>query len=598
MTLRRKLLLSLLLPAALLGLLWAIGLVSLGLLEAAAGRILADNYQTVQEARQMERALFQLAMAPSSANATDSPSVGHASPSALFEAGLKRCESNITEAGEKDVLKHIRRDWQRLSTMARGSSSKDALVRRTHRRLVSALHADIQRLITLNEHAMRKHERGARRVAWMMRAAVTGTSAAALLALALFALIAARRIARPVTAVADRLHQALNPDTSDQQAPSPKSVDEIARLGEELEALLGRMAQYEDEQTRKLDHLHWRLVFVMDRVFEGLVLIDAERRILALNRVAGALLGEEASEGVTLDAITPSDEVRLVLQPLMEGEVRQERDLGEVRQRVDGEDRIYRPRVVSVPGGEGTIEGHLIVFWDVTEQRRFEESRRQFISMLSHQLKTPMTSLSMAVSLLREALPEGRRVDPAQVELLGIAGEDCSNLAALISELIEAARGVSPDLSLARRKVDIVRLLRSALRPLVSQAEEKEVSLVLPAGDRGVFANIDPVKFPWVITNIVGNAIRYTPAGGVIRVEVEQLDQQLEVRVSDTGTGISPENLTRIFQPYISLDQKPKPGTHGLGLAIAKEIVEAHGGWIEAGSEPGQGTTFRLQVPR
>jgi signal transduction histidine kinase len=150
---------------------------------------------------------------------------------------------------------------------------------------------------------------------------------------------------------------------------------------------------------------------------------------------------------------------------------------------------------------------------------------------------------------------------------------------------------------LKTRRVDIVRLLRSSLRPLVPQAEERDIHLVLPEGGEEVFAEVDPVKFPWVVTNIVGNALRYTEPRGRVAVEVTHDLEEVRVSVTDTGAGIPSEYLDKIFQPYWSLDEEPRPGTHGLGLAIAKEVMEAHGGSIAAESRPGAGTTFHLHLP-
>jgi signal transduction histidine kinase len=322
--------------------------------------------------------------------------------------------------------------------------------------------------------------------------------------------------------------------------------------------------------------------------------MDVDRRILAANRVGRTILGMPVGEGQRIEDLQPREDVGRLLAPLLDGTFQPEHDLGEIRFEVDGGERIYRPRVLTVPGSGGQVEGYLVLFWDVTEQRRFEESRRRFISMLSHELKTPMTSLTMSVNLIREQLGD---VPSAQAELLSIATESCGNLSALVSDLIDAAREVTPDLALKPRPVDVVRLLRSALRPLIRQAEEKGVNLVLPAEGPAAPASVDPVKFPWVVTNLVGNALRYTGRGGRVAVDVRSAGGGTEVSVEDTGVGIARENLARIFQPYVSLDREPQPGTHGLGLAIAKEIVDAHGGLIDASSEPGRGTTFTIRLP-
>jgi len=594
MPLRRKLLLAMLIPAILLGMVGGIGIYSLHHLEQAAGRILADNYRSIQETRRMERALRYLAAREAGDGATASPEMGPPEFATNFEQALQRCESNITESGESAVLGRIRSKWNSLRPDLVRRDRLPAERERAHRRAVEDLYEELEGLISLNEQAMIEYEQETRRVARMMLGAVAGTALAAMIALAFFALISAGRIARPVTEVADRLHVALNPGEGSERTDGRANLDEIGRLRQELDALLERLARYEDEQNRKLSHLQGRLAFVMNEVLEGLVLLDDQHRVMAMNRVSRMVLGPESKEGVRLDALDLRDDVRRVLTPLLAGEFQAERDLGELKYEVDGEERIYRPRVLTVTAGDGSVEGYLLLFWDVTEQRRFEESRRRFISMLSHQLKTPMTSLSMSVNLLREKLKD---VAPGQAELLSIATENCNSLSALVSDLIEAAREVTPDLALKTRRVDIVRLLRSALRPLVPQAEDKGIELVLPLEKHRIPANVDPVKFPWVVTNIAGNALRYTERGGRIEVAVVQVDERIEVTVRDTGAGIPSEDIDQIFQPYVSLDEEPQPGTHGLGLAIAREIMEAHGGSIEADSEPGVGTRFHIMLP-
>jgi signal transduction histidine kinase len=591
MPLRTKLLLSMVIPALLLGMMGAIGVYSLWHLEQAAGRILSDNYRSIQEARRMSQALRLLEEPPP--GATDAATFeSREATGREFEDALLRCERNITETGEVEILRGLRESWERLRPVLgnRDAGAGDS----GRRRKLQRLYSGIEQLVALNERAMIADERETRGVARGLLAAVTASALAAFVALALFAIVSAYRISRPVTEVADRLHQALNPTSHAAPASGGRTIDEIARLRDELDALLLRLARNEDEQARKLSRLQGRLAFVMNKVLEGLVLLDADQRILAANRIGRTILGMPPGEGQRVGELRPREDVRQLLVPVMEGTFQPEHDLGEVRFEVDGSERIFRPRVLTVPASGGSVEGYLILFWDVTEQRRFEESRRRFISMLSHQLKTPMTSLTMSIGLLREKL-EG--AGPAQAELLSIANENCSSLAALVSDLIEAAREITPDLSLKPRRMDVTRLLRSALRSLVPQAEDKGVTLAVPPEEPATLANLDPVKFPWVVTNLVGNALRYTARGGRIEVAVREIAGRLEVAVTDTGSGIAPENLERIFQPHVSLDSEPHSGTHGLGLAIAREIVEAHGGTIAATSEQGRGTEFVIRLP-
>lgn len=581
MTLRARLLLALLIPGLLVLLIGGIGLSALGQLERAAGRILANNYQTIQAAREMESALRRLEVAGGQ---------GHvAALAARVEGALVRCERNVTEVGEPEVLGALRAGWDPVAAaLLRGVPPREAL---GDRAAVEALHEAVASLIALNEGAMMTSEARTRSTGRWAKLGVAVALGAALLALVVFAVIAARRIAEPVTAVADRLHAAL--DVGERPgAGTDGRPDELRRLQTEMDALLGRLAAYEDEHARRLTHLQGRLALVMNEVLEGLVLLDADLRVLSVNRVARAILGAGPPAPTPLTALPLRDDVRAVLAPVLGRSFQAERDLGELRFVLDDQERVFRPRVVTVAAPDGAVEGYLLLFWDVTEQRRFEESRRRFVAMLSHQLKTPMTSLSLSVHLLRERLAD---LPPAQAELLSIAGDDCDHLARLIGELIDASRDVGADLSVRARPVELVALLRSALRPLLPQSEAAGIALRLPEGREVV--RVDPVKFPWVVTNIAGNALRYTPPGGTVRVTVAGGPTHVEVTVADTGVGIAEEALATIFEPFVSADEAPQAGTHGLGLAIAREIVLAHRGTIAVESRVGHGTTFRIRIP-
>jgi len=147
------------------------------------------------------------------------------------------------------------------------------------------------------------------------------------------------------------------------------------------------------------------------------------------------------------------------------------------------------------------------------------------------------------------------------------------------------------------RRVEMVRLLHEALKPIAGQAAEKRIAFVEKLGCDRVFASLDPVKFPWVVTNIAGNALRYTPAGGQVVVELGTSEERARITVRDTGRGMDERTVRSLFTPSAPVDREGQNGTHGLGLAIAKEVVEAHTGSVRVESKPGQGSTFTIEVP-
>ena len=594
MSLQRKLVLALIVPALVLGTVGGVGVSSLYRLARAVNEILSDNYESIQDARRMERILRALEDVSVSRAGLDAAGNDILELAREFTEALSRCESNITEDGEAKVLQDVRELWEQISPglVSQGAESI-TIMNKTG--VVSSLYGRIDALVDMNEQAMFGHEHETLRSARTAVGVMGMSLLVALAVLTLFARMAARRISRPILLVADNLHDTLKTYTlADTEWTLPGN--EIERLDVELANLLKRLALYENEQTGKVIRLQGRLAFVMEEVREGLVLVDKRLDILDLNKTARRVLGVkiELPMGHNLGQLHLNDEVRHVLLPVLDTDLDVETSLAYIRCRIDEAERIYQPRVLPLTSDEGKAEGYLIVFWDVTEEQRLEESRRSFIAMLSHQLKTPVTSLAMSVNLLWERF-QGQAQDAD--ELLSMAREDCSSLAGLVDELVGAARDMTSNLALRLTRIDVVRLVRESLRPLFIQARDRGIDLRDQMGSAPVFIKGDPIKLPWVITNLVGNALRYTPSDGSITVDIEAVERRVSISVSDTGAGISREDMKRIFLPSTSQDGDSQRGLHGLGLVIAKEIVEAHDGSIDVQSELGAGTTFTVLLP-
>lgn len=226
--------------------------------------------------------------------------------------------------------------------------------------------------------------------------------------------------------------------------------------------------------------------------------------------------------------------------------------------------------------------------------RQAEEAKARFIADLSHQLKTPMTSLGMSVNLLWEKKNtlSGERV----AVLLDTAKDDCHRLSSLINELMDIVRLEAMIKPAMYERLDVASLIHESLRPLHKQAEEKGVRLILDLQPDLPMLNLDSLRFPWVLTNLVGNSLRYTAKGGEITIRVERRDNRLYFQCHDNGCGIASQNISKIFERYVQVPGGDV-GSAGLGLAIVKEIIEFHGGGINVASRPGEGTTFSFWIP-
>lgn len=233
------------------------------------------------------------------------------------------------------------------------------------------------------------------------------------------------------------------------------------------------------------------------------------------------------------------------------------------------------------------------LFIDVTRVMRLERIRRDFITDFSHEVRTPLAGLRSAVETL-----EGGRIPPADEERLrGIVRRQLERLERLVDDLAELNRIESGELQLHRRPTDLAALLRDLALEFRERAATRGVAIEAEAGE--VRADVDPQRVQQIVSNLLDNAIKFSPSGGVVRLEAARRDGRAVITVEDAGEGIPPEEQDRIFHRFYRVDKSRSqdvPGT-GLGLAIVKHLTALHGGFVEVESAPGRGARFRVVLP-
>ncbi len=337
----------------------------------------------------------------------------------------------------------------------------------------------------------------------------------------------------------------------------------------------------------------------LDHINDALLTTDRSHTITWLNRHFEELFGITLDEarGKSPAEVTGIGQLTSLLEDLLE----QKDSQGPVFEKVEaalkhGGRRHYFKVAVSPLKDVAGIAGALVQLTDITRFYEMEKFKDDYISIISHEFRTPLTSIVLGVEMLREGMlgdlnSRGR-------EIFEAIGVDCRRLTKLVDNLLELSRIESGTIYIQTEPVDAADLVREAVRPLQIQAEKKEIELIadLPASIPPVAADFS--KAVWVLTNLIGNALRYTGAGGSITIKVEAGRRRLYFSVSDTGCGIPEEYRDQIFQKFIQVrGPAKKKGGAGLGLAIAREIVTAHGGEIWVESEVGQGSTFTFSFP-
>lgn len=357
------------------------------------------------------------------------------------------------------------------------------------------------------------------------------------------------------------------------------SVDETAlQLRDRLQSLL--------EEKGKLDA-------ILAHMTEGVLLVDQRRRVLSINPAAERVFGVARTDALGRDHLEFSHDFDLdekLNAVLSSG------DAGSLEiTRARPEEQVLECQLVPVRS-EGHVTGVLMVLADITRFRRLERLRTEFVANVSHELRTPLTAISGFTETLLEGA--GEDADTRQ-RFLSIMKAETDRLAQLINDLLDLSRIEFGRLKMNRRALDLCSLVADTVTRLSPRAQTAQVGLSadLPAMLPSVSGDAD--RLAQVLTNLVENGIKYTPAGGTVTVSARRAGGLVEVAVRDTGIGIDRSDLPRVFERFFRVDRgrSRASGGSGLGLAIVKHIVEAHGGRVWAESEKGKGSVFWFSLP-
>lgn len=360
------------------------------------------------------------------------------------------------------------------------------------------------------------------------------------------------------------------------------SSDEVGDLAGAFNRMAASMKSAMGQLTDERD----RMAAVVSHITDGLLVIDEHGLVTFVNPAAQTILGIDS------DAVG---------KPLIEA-VR-DYELQQVVERCLASKRVETAYLNLARRGQHLYaiaaplqheNAHLLLVRDLTELRRLERVRSDFVANISHELRTPLASLKV----LAETLEDGAIEDPAVAgDYLQRISHEVDKLAQMVQELGELSRIESGEAPLRKAPVKIGAVIEEAAKRLREQAIRASIDLEVKVGPALPVVELDQDRIEQVLVNLLHNAIKFTLPGGHVRVSASESDGNLMVSVEDDGAGIMPEDLPRIFERFYKADKARSGKGTGLGLAIARHIVEAHGGRIWAESEPGKGTTFTFTLP-
>jgi NtrC-family two-component system sensor histidine kinase KinB len=606
----------------------ALALMLLGVLSSAVTTrlgaesrlILADNYRSVLAAERMKEALERInsaALVSLSGANHDETRAEIATNTGRFERELSAQEHNITEPGESRVTVQLRAAWREYAASVTEFERGDGAARAPL--YFSRLSADFTRanhladqILAINQDAMVRKVDTAERRARVFEHLVTLAVVVALAAGLLASVWLTTRTLRPLGVVAAAVRRFGEGDLKARAAV--RGQDEISGVAAEFNRMAEGLERYRRSSLGELLQAQQAAQAAIDSLPDPVLLLDSGGGLTGVNGAATRLLA--------IDPDRPAGEIYARADPSVRAVVEKLRahvlggkgpyvpkgfeEAVRVPTTPDGE-RILLPRAAPIYDEAGSVSGAAIVLQDSTRLFRFDELKNDLVATVAHEFRTPLTSLRMALHLCTDGVVG--ELTAKQADLLFAARDDCERLQTIVDELLNLSRIDAGQIDLHKRRADPETLVGAALDVHRAAAEQAGVALSaeVPPGLPDVF--VDPDRLQLVFSNLLGNALRFAPKG--TRVVVRALPDAptsgardhrvaavaaVRFEVRDQGPGIGKEHQAALFEKFFRVPGSPAGGS-GLGLFIAKGLVQAHGGQIGVQSAPGAGTTFWFTLP-
>jgi PAS domain S-box-containing protein len=492
-------------------------------------------------------------------------------------------QNNVTVEGEAELVGQL--------------ATALAAYRRGDHRKAGQVIAIAREIHFLNQENMYQADRNARETA---RRSMIGFGLGLAVAAALAVLIAwrtSRSILHSIRSVTQSAI-AIGSGNLDQVLPV-RSRDELGLLADAFNVMARQLRHYRQADNTRLLRAQRTSQATIDSFPDPVLVVDPEGHVEMANPAAERLLGVSSGGAATEARVSwqPPEPLR---EPLRQALQQQAPYLPDgfdraVQLRLNGQDRVYLPRILPIRAPYGGSAGAAVLLEDVTRFRLLDQVKSDLVATASHELKTPLTSIRLAVHLLLEETVGA--LAPKQAELLVDARDNAERLLAVVNNLLDLAR-----LERGREHLDLrpeapADILQAAAEAVRPRAEDRKLTVAVEVPHDLPKVAADRQRLGHALGNLLDNALTYTETGGRITLSAAAAGDRVVISVADTGVGIPAEHLPHVFERFFRIPGRSQTGGTGLGLAIVHEIVAAHDGTITCESEPGKGTVFRITLP-
>lgn len=371
-----------------------------------------------------------------------------------------------------------------------------------------------------------------------------------------------------------------------------KTSDELEILGETFNYMAQKLKEYAEIQLDKLIAEKTKTEAIIFSIQDGIILTDYSGNVLLINRKAKDILNIKEQN---IDNLNIFNILNENIKPIFENAINRPNEIFELDLSTENFLRIYQATSLPVSTPKNEKIGIVTVLHDITLEKELDKMKDDFLHSITHDLRNPMTSIRGFIKFLSDGV--AGPINEQQKKMLETMDRASFKLLNMINDILDIAKLEAGKMELVLEKVNIVGIIHSVLELQQPQYERKNIKVVFAPKKEEIWMEADGKLLERVYTNLIGNAIKFTPEDGIITVDVYETNGSIESYVQDTGEGIPKEYLDKIFQKFGQVKNKSKGGT-GLGLTICKYIIEAHKGKIWVESELGHGAKFIFTIPK
>ncbi|MEI9934499.1 MAG: ATP-binding protein [Ferruginibacter sp.] len=525
-------------------------------LSSEADKILKNNYATLVYDNNMIKFLDELP--------------GDKTAYISFEENLQNQEKNITEPGELNATLALRKNFNELKATPFDSSN------------YREIRQSIQEINELNQNAILRKNASAHKIAedadfWL-------TVIFVILTLIAFTLVVnfPGVIAEPIRVLSEGITEIANKNYN--KRIHLEQDDEFGDLAAAFNSMAEKLDEYEHSNLAQLKFEKTRIETIINQMKDGIIGLDDKKRILFLNEVAEKILGLKEPE--IMNQYAPTIALK---NDLMRTLLNEETNKRELKIYADNKESYFSKDILIVKD-TNIIIGEVIVLRNITPFHELNEAKTNFIATVSHELKTPISSIKMSAKLLTDERTGS--LNNEQQELINSVREDADRLLKITGELLNMTQVETGNIQLKLKNTNPLDIIEQAILAVKFQAQQKNIQLKVNAESNLPAIHADEEKTTWVLINFLTNAIKYSPEFTDIEIFINQKNGLTEFNVKDHGKGIDRKYLSRIFDRYFKVPGTDERSGTGLGLAISKEFIEAQGGTIWANSTVGKGSEF------